>query len=91
MLVSTAEFGGFRASVNRDGSKVAYEAAEQIYVWDDGTTDNHLNFQVSGTVTAEVHQRARDRRRRWRRQRRNSTSSSSRPMHRISTTRPTAS
>jgi Tol biopolymer transport system component len=52
-LVSTTEFGGFRASVNQDGSKVAYETADQIYIWDEGTTDTRLNFQASGTVTAE--------------------------------------
>ncbi|WP_239490219.1 hypothetical protein [Luteitalea sp. TBR-22] len=54
VLVSTAEFGGYRAAINHTGSKVAYEIADQIYLWDEGSTDNHLNLQASGTVTAEV-------------------------------------
>ncbi len=49
-LVSTREFGGVRAGINADGSKVAYELDNQTYLWDQGTSDPALNVQVSTTT-----------------------------------------
>ena len=33
LLVSQAEIGGLRASINHEGTKVAYESHEQVFLW----------------------------------------------------------